>query len=67
MKRTPIEKISISPERKQMYKNLHAWLKLHPEIEFKKLNPIGFSINVGTIPDDLIEEFLVISTYDEKN
>lgn len=60
--RRAMDKFVVSPERKLHYSNLHSWLKLHPKIEFKKLS-IGFSINVGTIPDELSEEFLKVCTF----
>lgn len=60
--RRPLDKIKLTPERKTHYSNLHAWLKLHPEIKFKKL-AVGFSIDTSTISPDLVEEFLRVCTY----
>lgn len=59
----PIEKIKLTPELKEHYQNLHIWLKDHPEIKFKKLQPFGFQISVNTIPDGYIDEFIKVSTF----
>jgi len=32
-----------------------------PEIQWRELRPIGFEINIGTIPDEAVEEFLEIA------
>ncbi len=63
MKRRALDKLDLSPERKTHYQNLHKWLKNNPEIEFKKLSPAGFSINIGTISKDKTSEFIEISTF----
>lgn len=63
MGRRALDKLDLSPERKEHYKNLGLWLKSNPEIEYRKLSPIGYQINVGTIPKDKTEEFIRISTF----
>lgn len=65
MGRKALDKLVLTEAKKTHYSNLHSWLKLHPQITFKKLNPVGFSIDVGTIPNDLVEEFISISTFKE--
>jgi len=63
MRRRALDKLELSDERKEHYKNLGVWLKANPEIEYRKLSPIGFQINIGTIPSDKTEEFIRISTF----
>ena len=55
-----LDKLELTPERKEHYKKLGIWLKENPEISFKKLNPIGYSINISTVPVDKVESFLKI-------
>jgi len=52
----------ITPQRKQSYNELGNWLKLHG-ITHKKLYPYGFSIDTRTIPKELEEKFITISTF----
>jgi hypothetical protein len=61
--RKKLAKLELSPERKEHYSQLGKWLKSHPTIEFKKL-PIGFSIDTRTIPSELVDEFVNISTFE---
>lgn len=63
MRRRALDKLELSDERKKHYKELGVWLKANPEIEYRKLSPIGFQINIGTIPSDKTEEFIRISTF----
>jgi len=65
MPRKALDKLTISPEKKLHYKLLGEWLKVNPEIKFKKLAPIGFSINISTIPENKAEEFIRIATFRE--
>jgi hypothetical protein len=60
MKRA-LDKISYSPALKERQINLRKFLRRHPTIEWKELKPFGFSINIGTIPDEAAEEFLEIA------
>ena len=57
----PIPKLAYTPELKQRQVNLRKFLRGHPQIEWKELSPFGFQINVGTIPDEAVEEFLKIA------
>ena len=57
----PIQKLAYTPELKQRQVNLRKFLRGHPQIEWKELSPFGFQINVGTIPDEAVEEFLKIA------
>jgi hypothetical protein len=57
----PIPKIPYTPELKERQVNLRKFLRGVPEIQWKELRPFGFQINVGTIPDDKVEEFLKIA------
>jgi len=59
--RRSIEKTPYTPELKERQVNLRKFLRRHPCIEWKELSPFGFSINVGTIPDEAVEEFLIIA------
>jgi hypothetical protein len=59
--RRALDKIPYTPELKEHYKKLQKWMEQYPEIEFKKLHPFGLQINVGTIPDEAVEEFLIIA------
>jgi hypothetical protein len=60
MKR-PLDKLVITPELKTRQLNLRKFLRSVPEISWKELKPIGFQINIGTIPDNKVEEFLEIA------
>lgn len=62
MRKRALDKLDLSEERKTHYKNLGIFLKSNPEIEYKKL-AIGFQINIGTVPNDKVEEFIRISTF----
>ena len=62
MRRRALDKLELSEERKTHYKNLGVFLKNNPEIEYKKLT-VGFQINIGTVPNDKVEEFIIISTF----
>lgn len=57
----PIPKLAYTPALKERQVNLRKFLRGHPQIEYKELRPFGFSINVGTIPDEAVEEFLIIA------
>ena len=54
-------KVIITPEMKERQLKLRSFLRGNNEIEFKELRPIGFSINISTIPEDKINEFLSIA------
>lgn len=59
--RRALDKVVYTPDLKERQINLRKFLRAHPQIEWKELRPIGFSINVGTIPDEAVEEFLEIA------
>lgn len=63
--KTPLKKLQISKEKKEHYRKLYLWLKEHNEIQYRKLNPYGFAIDIRTIPERLVTEFLEISTFKE--
>ena len=65
MRKRALDKLDLSEERKEHYKNLGLWLKANPEIEYKKLSPIGFSVDISTIPENLIEKWINISTFEK--
>lgn len=59
--RKPIPKLAYTPELKQRQVDLRKFLRQHSCIEWKELKPFGFQINIGTIPDEAVEEFLKIA------
>jgi len=59
--RRALDKVAYTPELKERQVNLRKFLRGHPTIEWKELKPFGFSINIGTIPDEAAEEFLKIA------
>lgn len=61
MAKLPIPKVKISDEMKERQLKLRIFLRANKGIEFKELRPIGFSINVATIPEYKVEEFLSIA------
>lgn len=66
MARLSAPKVVITTEMKERQLRLRKFLQMNKCIEFKELRPIGFSINVSTIPDDLVEEFLSITNENKK-
>ena len=62
----PFVPITISKERKEHYLILGEFLKLHPEIQSKKLHKGGFQIDIRTVPKELEQEFLEKVTFNEK-
>lgn len=61
MAKLPIPKVKITEEMKERQLKLRSFLRGIKEIEFKELRPIGFSIDVRTIPQDKVNEFLMIA------
>lgn len=59
--RKSLPKIQITPELKERQLKLRKFLRSVPEIGWRELRPIGFEINVSTIPEDKICEFLEIA------
>lgn len=60
MKRALI-KVIITPEMKERQLKLRSFLRGNKGIEFKELHPIGFSIDIRTIPQDKVNQFLSIA------
>lgn len=61
MTASPLGKITEA--KKEHYKLLGIWLKNHPEINFKKLSPYGFRIDITTVSENLVDEFIEMTTY----
>ena len=61
MAKLKIQKVKISDEMKERQLKLRSFLRGNKGIEFKELRPIGFSIDIRTIPEDKVEEFLSIA------
>jgi hypothetical protein len=61
MKRLPIPKLKITEEMKERQLKLRKFLRGIPEVTYKEIRPIGFSIDTSTIPKNKIEEFLKIA------
>jgi len=59
--RKALPKTPYTPELKQRQVDLRKFLRRFPEIQWKELKPFGFQINIGTIPDEAVEEFLEIA------
>lgn len=66
MRRIALGKYIPSEAKKLQYKQLQAWLRNNPEIEFKKISPYGFSINVATVPENKVDEFISVVSFDDK-
>ena len=63
--RKALGKIKPTPELLEVYRNIGLFLKRNPEIKAKKL-VLGWEVNVSTIPDDKVEEWLEIIKFDYK-
>ena len=59
--RKAIPKTPYTPELKERQVNLRKFLRRFPDIQWKELRPFGFSIDIGTIPDEAVDEFLEIA------
>jgi len=59
--RRALDKVAYTPELKERQVNLRKFLRSVPEIKWKELLPFGFEIDIGTIPDSAVEEFLKIA------
>ena len=53
-----------SEAKKEHYRKLGVWLKLHQEIIYNKLT-IGYSIDISTVSQELSEEFIQTVTFKE--
>ena len=63
--RKPIPKIKVTNELKEHYKRVGLFLKSYPEIKSRKL-VLGFEVDVGTIPENLVGEWLKVTEFDYK-
>ena len=61
MPRKALPKIPITPELKEKQVLMRKFLRSLPNASFKELRPHGFEINIQTIPEDRVEEFLNIA------
>ena len=59
--RRPIEKTPYTIELKERQIALRKFLRSVPEIKWKELRPFGYEIDIGTIPDEAVNEFLEIA------
>lgn len=66
MPRKALPKTEYTTEEKERQLKMRAFLRGVSEIQWRELRPFGFSINVGTIPKDKVEEFLSIANSLEK-
>lgn len=60
--RKKIEQIKLTPELILHYKQVGEFLRAHPEIKSRKLK-VGYEVNIGSIPDDLVEDWLEICNF----
>lgn len=68
MPRKALDKIEVTPEMKERQLKMRAFLRSNAAISYKELRPIGFQIDISTIPKDKAEEFLLIAnSLDKKN
>jgi len=63
MPRKALDKVAKTPKLMEHYRNVGLFLKSHPEIQWRKL-ALGFEVNVGTIPENLISEWLEVSAFE---
>lgn len=63
--RKKINKIELTPELILHYKKVGEFLKTHPEIKSRKL-VLGFEVDISTIPDNLVSEWLEVSKFNYK-
>lgn len=61
MPRKALDKIIITEDMKERQLRLRKFLRSSPEITWKELRPIGFQIDISTIPLDKTSEFLEIA------
>lgn len=61
MARRALPKIEITPKLKEKQLLMRKFLRTAPEIKWKELRPIGFEIDISTIPNNKSEEFLLIA------
>lgn len=60
MPRKAMDKVQITPELMQQQKDMRAFLRSRPEIQWKEIRPLGFQVDISTIPEEVEMEFLRI-------
>lgn len=58
--RKSLDKVTITPDMRDRQIKLRKFLRDN-KVTHKELRPIGFSIDTRTIPENKVEEFLVIA------
>ena len=67
MPRKALNKVARTPKLMEHYKAVGVFLKSHPEIQWRKL-ALGFEVDISTIPNESIEEWLNVTKFDyDKN
>jgi hypothetical protein len=59
MKRTAMEKITPTKELKEYYQKVIDFCKTN-NVPFKKLHPVGLSVDLRDIPKDKVEEWISV-------
>ncbi len=54
-----MDKTKVTQELKEYYKRVSDWCKLN-NIPFKKLSPIGLSVDISNIPKDKVDGWIEI-------
>ncbi len=57
--RKAMDKTKVTQELKEYYKRVSDWCKLN-NIPFKKLSPIGLSVDISNIPKDKVDGWIEI-------
>lgn len=60
MPRKALDKVVITPDMRERQLKLRKFLRDN-QVTHKELRPIGFEIDTRTIPENKVEEFLVIA------
>lgn len=61
MPRKALDKVPYTPELREKQINLRKFLRSVPCIQWKELKPHGYTIDVSTIPEEHVKEFLEIA------
>lgn len=59
MKRTALDKIQKTPELEAYYKKVIDFCKTN-NVPYKKLHPLGLSVDLRDIPKDKVEEWISV-------
>lgn len=57
--RKAMDKITPTKELKEYYKRVSDWCKLN-NIPFKKLSPVGLSVDIRNIPSDKVDGWVKV-------